>query len=664
MGLSSGMDTDFIIQQTMRMHQMRIDSRVRARTILEWRQATQTQVRDQIQSFRNTFLTTQGASGMLGSSAFNTSIATAAGRNADAVSVRALSGSTTNTVRIGAINQLARGAHVTSNAIEGNRNIASTATLGSHTFAGDKQVKWTRDAGTVTVGGQDIRIERNIATGAWSFFDSDGEEFKGAAVNANQLTFTAGGDSLTLNWNAATNMLTRTDAVENRFVSNISVNEQTIEVTASYSEEDGWSFTGPEGVTLERDENDILRATFGEGATAQTFVLGKWDGDGKSLTPPGDASAPVVFSQVTQETNVRQLVAESNITVNGQTVRINENMTINQMVSAVNNSGAGVRMSYEPLTGRFAIESTTLGSGSTLTLGEPDLSNLFNSLGITQLTATGQNAQVYVNGDLITHNSNTFTFGGVSITLNRVTEGGGTGAVSDTSDGNITVSLRRDATEAMDRIRTFVNAYNSIIARIEGLVRERKAPHEVSYGPLTDEEKRGMSDRQIEEWETIARKGILRNDQGLQNLANSLRRELFEAVNAAGMTPQQIGLSTGRHDSGTGGQIVIDEDRLRAALEENPDRVAEIFSGTQENRGLLWRMNDIMQAFTSSSQPRTIRSLEESIRRSNEQIGRMQDRMFAEEDRLYRQFAAMETALSRMQSQGDWFSAMLGGLQR
>jgi flagellar capping protein FliD len=38
----------------------------------------------------------------------------------------------------------------------------------------------------------------------------------------------------------------------------------------------------------------------------------------------------------------------------------------------------------------------------------------------------------------------------------------------------------------------------------------------------------------------------------------------------------------------------------------------------------------------------------------------MEARMFAEEDRLFRQFAAMEAAMSNMQNQGQWFNSMLG----
>jgi len=228
-------------------------------------------------------------------------------------------------------------------------------------------------------------------------------------------------------------------------------------------------------------------------------------------------------------------------------------------------------------------------------------------------------------------------------------------------DDDITVTLKRDATDAVNRIKGFIEAYNSIIKRIEGLVRERKTTSEASYGPLTDEEKSVMSEKQIADWEAIAKKGILRSDSGLQNLASSLRSALYESVKSAGMSPSDIGLTTGNFFSGTGGQIVLDEDKLRAALEEDPDRVANIFAGTDENRGLLWRMNSIMGDYLNTSQSLTLKNLETSIKRANDQMTKMQERMYAEEDKLYRQFAAMETALSKLQSQGDWMTAMLGG---
>ena len=129
------------------------------------------------------------------------------------------------------------------------------------------------------------------------------------------------------------------------------------------------------------------------------------------------------------------------------------------------------------------------------------------------------------------------------------------------------------------------------------------------------------------------------------------------------MSPSQIGLRTGNWRDG--GRIELDEDRLRAALEENPDLVNDIFNstertGTDDRRGLTWRMDQIMGDFMSGSGSRSLRSLEQSIARENQRIERLEIRMWQEEERLHRQFAAMETAMGRMQQQGDWFAAMLG----
>jgi flagellar hook-associated protein 2 len=226
---------------------------------------------------------------------------------------------------------------------------------------------------------------------------------------------------------------------------------------------------------------------------------------------------------------------------------------------------------------------------------------------------------------------------------------------------DINVTFTRDATDAVSRIKGFIEAYNSIIKKVESLAKERKSSGEVSYGPLTDEEKSVMSEKQIAEWEAIAKKGILKNDNGLQRLASSLRSAFYDSVQSVGLSPSEIGLTTGSFFDGTGGQIFIDEDKLKAALEDNPEKVSEIFAGTGGNKGLLWRMNDLMGDYVNKSQTHTMLSLENSIKRANEQMLKMQDRMYAEEDKLYRQFAAMETAMSKLQSQGDWFTSMLGG---
>ena len=70
-------------------------------------------------------------------------------------------------------------------------------------------------------------------------------------------------------------------------------------------------------------------------------------------------------------------------------------------------------------------------------------------------------------------------------------------------------------------------------------------------------------------------------------------------------------------------------------------------------------MDDIMAGYINGTQSRTIDSLENSIIKANEQMEKLRLKMYEEEERLYRKFAAMETALSKIQSQSDWFTAML-----
>jgi flagellar capping protein FliD len=77
--------------------------------------------------------------------------------------------------------------------------------------------------------------------------------------------------------------------------------------------------------------------------------------------------------------------------------------------------------------------------------------------------------------------------------------------------------------------------------------------------------------------------------------------------------------------------------------------------------GLMHKIDGLMRDYVNVSQTTSTRNLERSLQNINEQIERMEARMFAEEDRLYRVFAQMESAMQRLQQQGNWFNAMLGG---
>ena len=582
MGMASGIDTESIIQQTMKIHQLKIDSRFRARTLLEWKQQSLNSIADELTAFRRSYLTVLGANAMRTSSVYNSTIATVSGKNANAVSVTTTINSSTGTIKIGQIASLAQNTYIstTGNASKSGEGFKLTDKLGD-IFADVKKLGFT--GGEVVVSVKDIDGKSTDITLETSDTAVDlQDKLADIGIEFGAL------DQIDVNINGRNVSLDITDT--------------SVDVIAKYNSIADQAYTS---------------------AGALTF-----DSNG-----------------------------EKNIRINNVMISLNRNMTIDDMINKVNYSGAGVNLSYDRMADKFTVESSYAGNNALTVWG-------MEAFGISNGTyQNGSLARVQINGEWIEKDTNTFDFRGARITLNSITAKTG----YDPDEDDITVTFKRDATEPLEKIKAFVEAYNTIVSKLETLLKETKNTTERTYTPLTDEEKSLMSEKQIDEWELIAKKGILRNDAGLQTLTNSLRSALFERVEAAGMSPFQIGLSTGLYKDGTGGQIVLDEDKLKAALEKDPEAVMNVFMGgsdsdKSEGRGLLWRMDDLMGGYVGGSQLTSINNLETSIRRANEQMETLQKKMFDEEDKLYKKFAAMETALAKIQSQGDWLTAMLASM--
>ena len=609
MGLSSGMDTEFIIQQTLRMHQFRIDQRIRQRTLIEWRQQIHNSIGDELKSLRNTFLSAGATNSLRMSSAYNTHVANLTTRpnsttNTNAVSIRTSADSTVGNFTILSVNKLDTGASITSE----NRVSANNAGFASNQRLSSLDLV----NGPMTFNASDVRVG-----------DATGVDINRVGDKIGDITVTDSGSAKAWLGAAYDSLSNAEDEEGNVIGKKVTIN----------------------GVDVTINENTSLQSMF------------------NSVNNNAEnASARVEFI--------------TDIYVDGQKIELNANDTISGMISKVNDDERlNVTMSYDRIADKFTIESNAIGFHSTISAVG------LEKLGIDNANEQkGTDAEVWVqigsNGDPIKLENNSgvnnrIEFGGVTITLNSVFnaafDGTTAGITTEVRDNAIDVAITRDVTDTMERITSFINSYNSIISRLEGLLSERKTTRERSYQPLTDEEKANMTEKQIEQWEDIARKGIMRNDSALQQLVNQMRASFFEEVAAAGgMRPSDIGLSTGSYFDGTGGQIIIDTDKLRAALEENPDRVMSMFTSVSEDSpGLINRLDDLVNEYTRprGTQYNTLESIERSLRSANEQIERMQEKMWREEEALYRKFAAMETAMSQLQSQGDWFTQMLGGMQ-
>ena len=128
----------------------------------------------------------------------------------------------------------------------------------------------------------------------------------------------------------------------------------------------------------------------------------------------------------------------------------------------------------------------------------------------------------------------------------------------------------------------------------------------------------------------------------------------------------QIGLATGA-DFTSGGKIELNEEKLKAAIENDPEQVYQLFTNAES--GLLPQIRD---AATNSRSSITriagadgagapTYSMGREMNAIDTRIQRLNDLLVDKENAYYRRFAAMETAMNQANSQAASLQQFLGG---
>ncbi|NLW48688.1 MAG: flagellar filament capping protein FliD, partial [Firmicutes bacterium] len=211
-------------------------------------------------------------------------------------------------------------------------------------------------------------------------------------------------------------------------------------------------------------------------------------------------------------------------TINGQSFNFNYNNTIDEIIAVINgNTAAGVSVFYDEYKDRLFMTATQAGnyneSGAEIQLTDTSgfLAGLLN---ISQEGETGgEDAKVIINGVTTQKKSNTFTMNNVTFTL--------------TGEGKANVSVNADTSSIGEKVESFVNKYNEILASLYEKTNEARPTSGGKYNyylPLTDEQKESMTEDQIEKWEEQAKKGLLRGDSILKEAINSMRSSVSRVV--------------------------------------------------------------------------------------------------------------------------------------
>ncbi|HBR01415.1 MAG TPA: flagellar hook protein, partial [Ruminiclostridium sp.] len=103
-----------------------------------------------------------------------------------------------------------------------------------------------------------------------------------------------------------------------------------------------------------------------------------------------------------------------------------------------------------------------------------------------------------------------------------------------------------------------------------------------------------------------AKTGLLRNDTTIQTLLTKMRQTVYSVVDGVGVTFTKIGITTSKNYEDKG-KLVIDEKKLKEALEEDADSVMNLFCRSSTSHPGLSTVR------TLDSTQRSIRTAEEGI---------------------------------------------------
>lgn len=269
----------------------------------------------------------------------------------------------------------------------------------------------------------------------------------------------------------------------------------------------------------------------------------------------------------------------------------------------------------------------------------------------------GSDSKIILNGAELTSSSSVVSANGLEISLTSVTK----------ENESVTFSVATDTDAIYDSVKSFLKEYNSVMKEMNTLYNADSAK---GYEPLTSQEKEAMSDDEVKEWETKIKNSLLRSDSTLGSIINAMRSAMQTTVEYDGGTYalSSLGIMTST-DYTEGGLLRIygdpddsvysaKDDKLKKALEENPDVVIATLTGVFGN--LRQTMSDKMAGskYSSSMTFYNDIKMKSDVKDYESDIKDWEDKLAEMEDAYYSKFTAMETALAKLQSQQSTMSGL------
>ncbi len=360
--------------------------------------------------------------------------------------------------------------------------------------------------------------------------------------------------------------------------------------------------------------------------------------------------------------------------------------SIQTIISGLDASANGAyKFSFDEQTNSLKAVDTATGKQVELEYGEGIAKDLFGK--IQRRYEKGQDAvmDVTINGkpfENLTRANNSFDIDGLTVNVKGTfnEDGKATGKDGEAYEP-ITFNTTTDSDKIVDAIRSFVEDYNEMATEIKNAYSTQPAYKNKTtrYEPLTAEQEDQYSESELKAYNEKAKQGILFGDTNL----SSMYSKLLSAISPGGtdgQTLREIGISTSYNNGMT--TLSLDEDKLRDALESDPDKVRNAFTKTREggssSNGLMQSMQNTLNAYVKTAgEPKGVlitragsvksptslnnNSLKSQMDNIDNQIDRWTNKMADQIDRYTTQFSRLEQLIAQMNSQASAMSGLMGG---
>lgn len=361
--------------------------------------------------------------------------------------------------------------------------------------------------------------------------------------------------------------------------------------------------------------------------------------------------------------------SDFSLDINGKPIIITGNMTINEIIKKINTE-SDVNITYSSTTDTFTINSKETGEQSKINI-KGELAKKFFGAEITDKFGKDTIMNVTINGQPpinITRSTANFSIDGINIELNKNAEG----LMGDVENPAVTFDVTNNVDEVVEKVKKFIDDYNEIITLIGTKTKEK--PNS-KYPPLTPDQQDEMTEKEIENWNKEAQKGVLFGDSKMTSVLSDFRMSMMGKTDVSDFVLANIGISPAFMD--TSGKLVLDEKKFKEALMENPDEIADLFTGTKEGGtpGLAVQLKEVLtknigafgtsgilieEAGLDSGRTSDQNNISEKIKDYDKRMEALKKALEVERQRYWNQFTALEKALSNLNAQSSWLTDMMG----